>query len=93
MRGPEYATVAKLRARPCSATRSPRKSTKTSGRGGHVAKLSRMDADTSEHPAGLLDELLGGTWHAPAADDEDYPHDAVVEIQALLTDLVGELDR
>ena len=50
-----------------------------------------MHAETSEHPGGLFDELLGGTWSAP--DEEDYPHEAVAEIQALLADLVADLSR
>lgn len=35
----------------------------------------------------VLDELLGGTWTAPDVDD-DYPDEAVAEIQGLLGDLV-----
>lgn len=38
----------------------------------------------------VLDELLGGTWTAPDSDDE-YPDEAVAEIQGLLGDLVDEL--
>jgi hypothetical protein len=56
-----------------------------------VAKLSTMHADMTEAPSGLLDELLGGTWTTP--DDEDYPHDAVEQMQALLADLVADLCR
>ncbi|MFO0634208.1 MAG: hypothetical protein U0168_15280 [Nannocystaceae bacterium] len=40
----------------------------------------------------MLDELLGGTWLPPGADDDpEYPADAVDEIQALLSDLVDQM--
>jgi len=56
-----------------------------------VAKLSTMHEGITEAPAGLLDELLGGTWTTP--DDEDYPHEAVEQMQALLDELVADLCR
>ena len=52
-----------------------------------------MHADDCERPAGLYDELLGGTWTTPGWDDEEDPRETVAQIQALLGDLIAELER
>ncbi len=56
---------------------------KTGARPRQFAKLGAMQGI-------VLDELLGGTWTAPDVDDE-YPDEAVAEIQGLLGDLVEAL--
>ena len=52
-------------------------------------------AQTAAHADGAtpwLDDLLGGSWSCPVADDDDDSSRTIAEIDTLLGELIAELE-
>ena len=46
----------------------------------------------ADGPDALHDDLLGGSWSCPAYDDDDEAGRTIAEIDALLGELIAELE-
>lgn len=46
----------------------------------------------ADGPGALHDDLLGGSWSCPADDDDDEAGRTIAEIDALLGELIAELE-
>jgi hypothetical protein len=54
--------------------------------------VASASADPLHGPAEVHDDLLGGSWSNPGYDDEEEAGRTIAEIDALLGELIAELE-
>lgn len=62
------------------------------GHESHAPLHHASSGGAADGPDALHDDLLGGSWSCPAYDDDEEAGRTIAEIDALLGELIAELE-